>query len=96
MPKVTFIARMTVKVGREAEFLSLMAQLGDYVKASEPGTVQYEMFQLREPQRYAVLEGFVDEAAAGIHAGSAVLQELAPRISECLIGTWEIEHLDPV
>jgi quinol monooxygenase YgiN len=44
MPKVTFIARMTVKVGRETEFLSLMAQLGDYVKASEPGTVQYEMF----------------------------------------------------
>lgn len=95
MPRVTFIARMTVKEGRDAEFLALMNELADYVKTHEPGTVQYQMFRLREPQRFAVIEGFADEAAAAVHAASAKLQELVPRISDCLIGSWEIEHLDP-
>jgi hypothetical protein len=38
------------------------------------------------------LDSFEDARAADIHAQSA---EVAPKISDFLIGTWEIEYLDP-
>ena len=96
MGAVTFIARMTVKEGRDQEFISLMRELGDYVEAKEPGTEVYQLYRLREPNRYAALESFRDEAAAKVHAESAKLAELAPKISDCLIGSWELEYLDPI
>jgi autoinducer 2-degrading protein len=96
MPTVSFIARMTVKAGRESEFLSLMGELAQHVRTNEPDTIGYEIFRLREPARFAVYESFRDEAAAQRHASSDALQRLVPRISDCLIGSWEIEHLDPV
>lgn len=92
---VTFVARMTVREGREAEFLGLMRELAAHVHANEAGTVGYEIYRLREPRRYAVLESFVDEAAAAAHAGSGALQSLAPRIGDCLVGSWELEYFDP-
>ena len=94
MAQVMFIARMTVKDGHEDRFIDFMTQLGEYVEQNEPGTIRYELYRLREQGRFAVMEGFVDEQAAERHAQSARLAELVPHINECLIGTWEIEHLD--
>ncbi|MCZ8130386.1 MAG: antibiotic biosynthesis monooxygenase [Steroidobacteraceae bacterium] len=91
---VTFIARMTVREGCEQQFLGLMQELAAHVHANEPGTVGYELYRLREPGRYAVLESFADETAAGVHANSAALQRLGPSIADCLVGTWELEYLD--
>lgn len=96
MGAVTFIARMTVKEGRDQEFVSLMQALGKYVEANEPGTEVYKLFKLREPNRYAALESFRDEAAATVHAESDKLAELVPKISDCLVGSWEVEYLDPI
>lgn len=94
--KITFIARMTVQDGREPEFVRLMEELASYVRASEPGTVGYEFYRLREPRRYAVLESFADEAAATRHSTSETLARLGPLIGACLVGTWELEHFDPL
>ncbi|HUI58930.1 MAG TPA: antibiotic biosynthesis monooxygenase [Steroidobacteraceae bacterium] len=96
MPKVTFIARMTVKPGREAEFIGYCRQLEQHVRAHEPEVLAYEFFRLREPNRFAVLESFPDEAAEHRHMSSARLAELAPRISACLEGTWVREFFDPL
>ncbi len=60
MAKITFIARMTVKPGREQEFLGHCAKLEEHVRAHEKGVLLYEFFKLREPNRYAVLESFAD------------------------------------
>jgi (4S)-4-hydroxy-5-phosphonooxypentane-2,3-dione isomerase len=96
MAKITFIARMTVKAGREQEFLGYCRKLEQHVRANEKGVLAYEFFRLREPNRYAVIESFQDEATEHHHMSSAVLAELAPKISGCLDGTWEREYFDPL
>lgn len=96
MGTITFIARMTVKPGHEAEFTRLSRELVDYVNEHETGIVFYEFYKLREAQRYAVFESFADEASEHRHMTSSKLAEMAPRISACLDGTWEREYLDPL
>ena len=48
MAKITFIARMTCKPGKRAEFIRLCRQLEDHVRSNEPDTLAYEFFKLRE------------------------------------------------
>jgi len=96
MSRITFIARMTVKEGREAEFIALCREITDYVHAHESGVAIYSFHRLREPQRFAVLESFESEAAEQAHMSSGKLAEIGPRIAACLIGTWEREYLDPL
>ena len=96
MPRITFIARMTCRADKQREFVSYCRQLQDHVKANEPGTVMYEFFKLREPDRYVVLESFRDESAEHVHMNSKMLAEVAPKISACLDGTWAREYLDPL
>ncbi len=96
MSKITFIARMTVKPGMEREFLEHCRQLEAYVRANEPDTLAYEFFRLREPNRFAVLESFRDEAAEHRHMSSATLAQVGPRIAACLDGIWVREFLDPI
>lgn len=96
MSRITFIARMTVKPGRDAEFTRLCNELVRHVRANETGIVAYEFFKLREPQSYAVYESFADDAAEERHMTSAKLAELGPQIAACLDGTWVREYFDPV
>lgn len=95
MPKVTFISRMTVKAGREREFVERCNRLAEAVRASEPKTLYYEFFRLREPRRYAVIESFADEAAEHAHMNSPLLQAHGPGIIDCLEGPYVREYLDP-
>ncbi len=96
MSKITFIARMTVKPGQEAAFKAHCLELQHHVRSHETGVAYYEFFKLREPNRYAVIESFADEASEHRHMNSAKLAELAPKISACLDGTWEREYFDPL
>lgn len=94
MSKISFIARMTCKSEREAEFVRHCRALQDYVRANEPDTLFYEFYRLREPNRFAVIESFRDEAAEHRHMNSKALAEIAPKIAGCLDGTWEREYFD--
>ena len=94
MAKITFIARMTCKAGRQSEFEGFCRQLETYVRANEPDTLHYEFFKLREPGRYAILESFRDAAAEQRHMDSKALAEIAPKLSACLEGTWVREYFD--
>mgnify|MGYP001178066951 CR=1 FL=1 len=96
MSRITFIARMTVKEGREPEFIALCRRLESYVREHERDVLFYEFFRLREPRRYAVIESFPDEETERRHMSSAVLAEIAPQIAACLEGTWEREYFDPL
>ena len=60
MSRVTFVSRMTVKAGHEAEFVRLCSELATVVHAKEAKdqTLYYEFYKLREPRRYAVIESF--------------------------------------
>lgn len=96
MARVTFISRMTVKEGKEAEFERLCADLTARVKANEKNLIYYEFFKLRERRRYAVLESFPDEDVEHAHMNSPWLAAIAPDLIACLDGTWEREYLDPL
>lgn len=95
MPRVTFISRMTVKPGREADFVRVCTELTKRVQANERDVIYYEFFKLREPRRFAVLESFPSDEAEHRHMQSPWLAELGPSIVDCLDGTWVREYLDP-
>jgi quinol monooxygenase YgiN len=94
--KVTFIARMTVKPGREAEFEGYCRELEYHVRHHEQDVLAYEFFKLREPRRYAILESFADPAAEERHMSCAKLAQVGPKLSACLDGTWVREYLDAI
>jgi autoinducer 2-degrading protein len=92
---MTFIARMQVKPGKEAEFEELAKQLTEKVRSEEPGCVGYEFFRLPATERgYAVYESFVDEAAEEAHRDTPHFHELAPGLIECIDGEYVREFLD--
>jgi len=94
---LTFLARMKVKEDKEDEFLRLAKALTEKVRETEPETVAYEFFKLREePRSYAVYESFTSEAAEEAHRNTPHFQELAPDLVECLDGTYIREYLDPL
>lgn len=95
MAKVTFVSRMTVKAGRETEFVERCKALTEIVRRTEPDTVYYEFFKLREPRRYAVIESFASAAAEEAHMNSPALAEHGPGIVDCLDGAYVREYLDP-
>ncbi|HKJ18648.1 MAG TPA: antibiotic biosynthesis monooxygenase family protein [Xanthomonadales bacterium] len=94
---MTFLARMTVKEGKEEEFVRLASELTARVLETEPGTVNYEFFKLRDETRgYAVYEQFVSEAAEEAHRNTPHFHELAPGLIECIDGEYVREYLDPL
>lgn len=91
---MTFLARMQVKAGKEADFERLAKALTDKVREHEPGCVGYEFFRLPDTERgYAVYESFVDEAAEEAHRNTAHFHELAPPLVECIDGEYIREYL---
>ena len=94
MSRITFISRMTIKPGREQDFVDACNELTAQVQAHEPDVIYYEFFKLCEPRRYAVLESFPSEEVEHAHMNSAALAAIGPRIVDCLDGTWEREYLD--
>ena len=94
MARITFISRMTVKPSQEQAFIAACQKLEAQVRASEPGTIYFEFFRMREPNRFMVLESFRDEAAEKAHMESKVLAELLPVFIASVEGTWEREYFD--
>lgn len=98
MAAISFLARMTVKPGREDEFLQLIRTLQEKVNANEPDTLYYRFFRLREDRQYAVMESFADEAAEATHMNSDYLATTAPPLLDCLEGDppYVREYLEPI
>lgn len=94
---MTFLARMKIKEGKEAEFIRLANALTEKVRANEPETTAYEFFKLRDdPLGYAVYEQFTGEAAEEAHRNTPHFLEIAPDLIECIDGTYVREFLDPM
>ena len=94
---MTFLARMKVKEGREDDFVRLANALTEKVRASEPETLAYEFFKLRdEPRAFAVYEQFASEAAEEAHRNTPHFLEIAPDLIDCIDGTYVREFLDPL
>ncbi len=98
LANISFIARMTVKEGREQEFIGHCRALEENVAENEPDILYYRFFKLREPRCYAVVESFADEAAEEIHMNSDYMAKIAPPLLDCLDGDppYVREYLDPI
>jgi len=79
---------MTVKEGREEEFVRVCKALTEKVHAKET-PVYFEFFKLREPRRYAVLESFATEAEEHAHMHPPWPAELGPTVVTCRGGHLE-------
>jgi (4S)-4-hydroxy-5-phosphonooxypentane-2,3-dione isomerase len=95
MSRITFVSRMTVKAGREPEFVQVCNELAAKVRALEPYLIWYEFFKLREPRRYCVVESFANAGDEHKHMSTAWLAEYGPKIAACVEGSWVREYLDP-
>jgi len=94
---MTFLARMKIKQGKEADFVRLAHALTKEVRANEPETLAYEFFKLRDdPLGYAVYEQFLNEAAEEAHRNTPHFQKIAPDLVDCIDGTYVREFLDPL
>jgi quinol monooxygenase YgiN len=97
MAMMTFLARMKVKEGKEADFIRVANALTEKVRANEPETTAYEFFKLRdEPLGYAVYEQFTGEVAEEAHRNTPHFLEIAPGLIDCIDGAYVREFLDPL
>jgi len=94
---MTFLARMKIKEGKEADFIRLAKALTEKVHENEPETTAYQFFKLRdEPLGYAVYEQFFNEEAEEAHRNTAHFNQIAPDLIDCIDGTYVREFLDPL
>jgi len=74
---VILIARMTVKAGREQDFINLIAQMKARVRRDDHGNIRYELFKVAprpgpgaqpsDSRKFVFLEEWQDQAAAAAH-----------------------------
>lgn len=99
MPRITFVSKMTIKAGREAEFVRACRELEADVasRESRDRTLWFGFFKLRDGERrYCVIESFADEAAEHEHMESPWLKSRIQTFVDCVDGTWEREYFDPL
>lgn len=90
----TFLAKFKIHPEKEAAFLAAVEKMEKAVAENEPDALIYKFYKLREPNAYAAMESFKDEAADEAHQNSPHFKEIAPALIECIDGGWEREYLD--
>ena len=92
---MTFLAKMTIKEGREEDFVRLAKELTEKVRANEKDTLAYEFYKVRDEERvYAVYEQFPNEDAEQAHQGTEYFNAIAPDLIDCIDGTYVRTYLD--
>ena len=92
----TFIARMKINPEKRQTFVNACQELEDAVKENEDGCLFYKFYKLREENAYAVIESFVSEEMDEAHQETEHFKEIAPKLLDCLDGTYTREFLDPL
>lgn len=87
---------MKVHPHKEAQFVAACEAMEKAVGAHEKTALIYKFYRLREPNTFAVIESFTDEAADAAHQASDHFKEIAPGMIECINGGWTREYLDPL
>lgn len=93
---LTFIARMKVFPHKIPEFIDACERMEKAVSRFEPDTYIYKFYRLREPNAFAVIESFKDEAADKAHQEAPHFKDIAPVMIACLDGGYTREYLDPL
>ena len=87
-----FIARLSVKEGKQADFERLQTELSELSHKHEPDTLVYDVIKSSEKSgSYVVYARFRDQAAFDFHQATDFHERLVPPILECLGGEMELE-----
>ena len=96
MSQVSVVANLTVKQGKEDEFLALWDDLLAHVEANEPGTQHYVLHRsTSEPNVFYVTEVYDDQAALDAHMGSPVFAAFGASLGDVVEGGG-MQILNPV
>lgn len=81
----SFIAYLRARADKRDELIALQTELKRLVFEREPGALVYELFQSdADPDRFAVVATFRDDAAFETHMGIDFHDRLVPPILACL------------
>jgi quinol monooxygenase YgiN len=91
----TFIAKLVVKPGQEAEFERLQTELSRLTHAQEPDTLVYDVIRHRtERSTYVVYGRFRDDAAFQKHQTMPFHDSLVPPILATLAKDMDLQFFD--
>ncbi len=91
----TFIAKLVVQSGKEAEFERLQSELSRLTHAAEPDVLVYDVIKHRtEPSTYIVYARFRSEAAFQAHMKVDFHDRLVPPILACLAREMDLQFFD--
>jgi quinol monooxygenase YgiN len=94
---IGIVATLKVQDGKGAEFEAVFKELGEKVRANEPGCLAYQLTKSRaDANTYKVLELYADQDALTHHGGTDYFRAAGPKLGPCLAGRPEIETLDGV
>lgn len=92
-----FIATLTVKEDKAAEFERLQTELSGLTHEQEPDCHVYDVIKHREkPNTYVVYARFTDEDAFNHHMQIDFHDRLVPPIIDCLDGEMQLEFYDHI
>lgn len=91
----SFIVRIGIVAGCEAEFETIINAIYEDTHAKEPGCKRYEYWRCQTPGHYYCLLSFDDFEAFLVHQTSDHHEKDAKRLLE-IIDTFDLEWLDPV
>jgi quinol monooxygenase YgiN len=87
MSQVSVVANLTVKEGKEDEFLGLWDDLIAHVQANEPGCQEYTIHQsTTEPNVFYITELYDDQAAFDAHMSSPAFAAFGASIGDVVEG----------
>lgn len=90
-----FVATLTVKPEKRAEFERLQTELRDLTHQHEPDTPVYELVRSRDdPNTYLCIATFTGEAAFQFHQKTDFHERLAPPILACLGAEMDLKFYD--
>ena len=89
----TFLAKIKIRAGKEADFEATAQQMFEATHANEPNCRRYEYWRAREPRTYYCLESFNDYVGFMIHQSSP--HHEAPDFGS-MIEEMDLEWIDPI
>ena len=89
----TFLAKIKIIEGKEAEFEKTAREMFEATHANEPNCRRYEYWRGAEPRTYYCMESFNDYVGFMIHQSSP--HHEAPDFGS-MIEAMEIEWIDPI
>jgi quinol monooxygenase YgiN len=88
------IVRIVIKPGTGAEFEAAFSALGDKVRATEPDTLVYRLYRVKDSEaEYRAIESYASEEAARLHMKHPELRDEMRVLGAFMAGPPSFEFL---